>query len=73
MATRGPDPTVTDAELIDSIERQPRPFATAKSVAIDVSLSRERARQRLNRLSNEGELQREKVAGGIVIYWIDPV
>ena len=70
MSTRGPDPKVADSELLDAVKRETRPFATAKSVSQTVSLSRERARQRLNRLSDQGKIEREKVAGGIVIYWL---
>jgi DNA-binding Lrp family transcriptional regulator len=71
MATRGPDPKVTDQELIHTIRTDARPFATARSVADEVSLSRERVRQRLNRLAEEGSVERAKVAGGIVLYWLE--
>ncbi|WP_436934980.1 winged helix-turn-helix transcriptional regulator [Halovenus marina] len=69
MAVRGPDPTVSDSEIISAIESTDCPFATAKDVAEIVGLSRERARQRLNRLSEQGAIEREKTSG-VVIYWL---
>lgn len=70
MATRGPDPTVTDEELIQAIREHEDPFATAGDVADTVGLSGERVRIRLNRLADAGEVDRSKVGGRAVIYWL---
>lgn len=68
MTTRGPDPKVSDAQLVSAIHETDHPFAVAKDVAKQVDLSRERVRQRLNRLNDENRIQRAKVSGA-VIYW----
>jgi prophage antirepressor-like protein len=70
MATRGPDPKVSDTQLLTAITETEYPFAVAKDVADCVGLSRERARQRLNRLSKQDEIERAKVSG-VVIYWVE--
>jgi len=71
MSTRGPDPEVTDETLLRSIRNGERPFATVTTVTETISLGRERVRQRLNRLSSEGKLNREQVSGSVVLYWLD--
>lgn len=70
MATRGPDPKVSDAQLVTAIHETDHPFAVAKDVANRVGLSRERVRQRLNRLNDENQIKRAKVSGA-VIYWVE--
>jgi predicted ArsR family transcriptional regulator len=70
MATRGPDPKVSDRQLLTAIVETDHPFAVAKDIADRVGLSRERARQRLNRLSKQDEIERAKVSG-VVIYWVE--
>lgn len=70
MASRGPDPKATDEEIVQSIASAENPFVTAGDVASDVSLSSERARQRLNQLEKEGKIVRTKVGGSAVVYWI---
>ena len=71
MSTRGPDPEVTDEALLNSISNSERPFATVTTVTEKVSLGRERVRQRLNRLSSQGKLNREQLSGSVVLYWLD--
>jgi len=69
MSTRGPDPKVTDDELLDAMGRDERPFTTATAVAEKVPLSANRVRSRLQRLAEEGVIRAEPVAGDIKIYW----
>lgn len=71
MATRGPDPTVTDNQLTDAIRETGYPGGTASDVAEIVGLSRQRARQRLERLCENDELYRAKLNSGVVLYWCD--
>lgn len=71
MSTRGPDPKVTDETLLSCIKSDSRPFATVSTVTKEVSLSHERVRQRLNRLSDQGRIQREQISGSVVLYWAD--
>lgn len=68
MATRGPDPTVTDNELLHVVEGTDAPVVTASSVSERVDLGAERCRQRLNRLTDQGELKTERL-NQIRVYW----
>lgn len=70
MSTRGPDPKATDAEIMRIIESVEPPFVTTGDIAEAVSLSTERARQRLNQLDSQGQLHRTKVGSSAVVYWI---
>jgi len=69
MAMRGPDPEVTDDELLQAIAGTDYPFATISDVAHSVDLSRERVRQRLKELEAEGVVNCVKT-GGVMIYWL---
>lgn len=71
MSTSGPDPKVTDERLIDCIQSDPRPFATVTTVTERVALGRERVRQRLNRLSRQERIHREKISGSVGLYWLE--
>lgn len=71
MSTKGPDPTVSDSELIEAIKRTERPFATAKQVSDTVGLSDWRVRQRLERLDENNEIKRDRIGGGPFIYWLE--
>lgn len=70
MSTRGPDPKATDEEIMDIIRSADPPFVTTRDIAEAVSLSSERARQRLNRLDSNGQIDRTKVGSSAVVYWI---
>ena len=70
MATRGPDPKATDEEILNIIRSAESPFVTTRDVAEAVSLSSERARQRLNRLNKQEQIDRTKVGSSAVVYWI---
>lgn len=69
MSARGPDPKVTDDELLDAVEADERPFTTATAVTESVPLSANRVRQRLGRLADEGVINCAPVARDIKIYW----
>jgi len=70
MATRGPKPTVTDDQLISAFSNTGYPGGTASDIAELVGLSRQRVRQRLERMVNNGNLQRAKLNSGVVLYWL---
>ena len=57
MSKPGPDPEVTDAELVTAIESRDEPYATAKDVADITGLSRWRTSQRLSRLADKGQIE----------------
>ena len=60
---------MTDQELLKTVESAERPFVTITEVATEVGLSSTRARERLNELVEEGELNKAKVGGRAVVYW----
>jgi len=74
MATRGPEPTVSDAKLTEIIEnasqRWGRPFVTATEVAEEIGMSRQGVHRRLERLYQEGEIRKYKPGRG-AIWWTD--
>jgi DNA-binding Lrp family transcriptional regulator len=70
MATRGPQPNVTDREILQELENGGYPFDTASTLSERVNLSRQRLRKRLNRLAENGIIERAKVSG-VVLYWSD--
>ena len=69
MSTRGPDPKVSDAELTRAMNNTDEPFATAKQIAESVGLSSFRVRQRMNSLSEAGEIESARLGEGPYIYW----
>jgi len=69
MSKPGPAPKVSKDEIVKAVKDTRYPFATAGDVASAVSLSRERARQRLNKLVECEGLERETVGGSAVVYW----
>jgi len=73
MATRGPEPKVSDDELLNVVDSDTRPFSTVSYVAENVDLSNTRVRERLARMVSEGYIRSERVAGDIKIYWSDSV
>ncbi|WP_431357803.1 FaeA/PapI family transcriptional regulator [Haloarcula marina] len=70
MSTRGPDPKVTDEEIIETVRSADPPFVTTGDIAEAVCLSTERARQRLNKLNEQGTIDRMKVGSSAVVYWL---
>jgi len=70
MATRGPEVMVEDAELVTAVGASDRPVATASEVADAVGLSNFRTRQRLATLAENGEIQKARISGGTLIYWL---
>ena len=71
MATRGPEPKVSDDRLLEVIDNDDRPFSTVAYVANRVELSNTRVRQRMAAMVEKGYIRSEKVAGDIKIYWSD--
>jgi len=69
MATRGPEPKVSDDQLLAAIDSDERPFSTVAYVSEHVDLSNTRVRQRLATMAEDGSIESEHVAGDIKIYW----
>lgn len=68
--TPGPTPSATDEEIISAISGATEPFTTAGDVAEAVGLSRQRAHDRLQRLYESGRIEKTKVGGSAVVWWI---
>lgn len=66
----GPDPTMTDAEIVEHIVASDVPVATAGDIATVADVSRAAARERLEQLVERGALRR-KDAGAAVVYYPD--
>lgn len=71
MSKPGPDPQVSDSQLLQAIRQDERPFSTTGAVEKRVSLSGNRVRQRLKTLSKDGPLECWEVARNIKIYWLE--
>lgn len=66
----GPDPEVTDDEIIRAIRETPYPAAGTNDVAERVGLTESRTRKRLKRLADEGRIGRRKIGANAAIHWI---
>jgi len=70
MATRGPEPMVTESKLREEIENHENPFVTASEMAEALGVARQTAYKHLQRMHENGELEKEKIGGSAVIWWI---
>lgn len=71
MSKPGPDPKVTNKELIEALEQHSKPVATANDVAETVGLSRTRASERLQRLASSGKVNSGRLGERVRVYWVD--
>ncbi|MCW8173298.1 helix-turn-helix domain-containing protein [Natrialba sp. INN-245] len=62
--------TVTDEEILAFIAREDRPIQTAQSISDQFGIDRSQAYRRLQRLSDDGVLERSKVGGRAVVWWL---
>ncbi len=63
-------PTVTDEEILAFIVRENQPIQTAQSVAEQFDFDRSQAYRRLQQLADEGLLEKAKVGGRAVVWWL---
>ncbi|WP_435101791.1 MarR family transcriptional regulator [Halarchaeum sp. P4] len=71
MSARGPDPRVTTSDLREIIKDHEEPFVTASDIADETGVARQTAHKYLQRLHEEGELERRKIGGSAVIWWLE--
>jgi Fic family protein len=64
----GPDPSMTDAEIVEHIVASNVPVATASDIATVADVSRAAARERLERLVERDALRRKDAGAGVVYY-----
>jgi len=70
MSARGPEAQVTREELLRKIREHENPFVTSSEMAEVFGVKRQTAYKHLERLSNSGVLEKEKVGGSAAIYWL---
>jgi len=70
MATRGPDPMLSDDELLQIIRESPDPFVSATEVAESADMARQTAYKHLQRLHESGVIEKKQVGGSAVIWWL---
>ena len=69
MSTKGPDPKVSNSELLNAVVDTDEPFATASQIAEQVGLSSWRVRQRMEKLADSGDIEKAQLGRGPYIYW----
>lgn len=63
-------PRTGDEDLLTYFLRADRPIQTAQSVADEFGLDRSQAYRRLQQLAEEGVIEKEKVGGRAVVWWL---
>ena len=63
--------STTDYDIWSFIFNAERPFQAAGDVAEHFDIDRSQAYRRLQRMSDDGELRKEKVGARAVVWWID--
>jgi|APHM01.1.fsa_nt_gi hypothetical protein len=69
MPNVGPDPQVSDEQLIAAIAETETPVASAQDVSGLVDLSRQRCAKRLQRLAENGRIK-EGTTSKTTVYWL---
>jgi len=67
---RGPDPETATFRILQEFVVSPEPAFIASEIAEELDISDEGARHRLNRLVEQGLLNKKKPGPRTVIYWI---
>lgn len=63
--------TVTKDRVLEAVASHPDPTVTAREVADALGCSPDAARKKLVRLHEAGDVQRKKVGGRAVVWWLD--
>lgn len=63
--------TTTDTAILSYLTDADQPFQTAQSVADQFGLDRSQAYRRLQRLADEGVLNKTKVGGRAAVWWAE--
>jgi len=66
----GPDPSVSDDEILELFRTSAEPVLTATEIAEQVDLSRRNILNRLKDLESEGEIRSKKVGGRSTVWWL---
>lgn len=68
MAKPGPDPSVTDEQIIRAIVTDRKPVRSTSEIAAAIDLTRQGTRKHLDRMQEAGLLNKDK-AGPTVVWW----
>jgi len=68
MGRPGPDPTVSDPDFVRAIVSNRKPAVATTEIADAVGLSRQATRRHLNRMHEDGLLNRGKT-GPTTVWW----
>jgi len=66
----GPDPTVSDEQILELFGESVDPVLTASEIADQVDLTRRNVLNRLKDLESEGSLKSKKVGGRSTVWWL---
>ncbi|MYL16167.1 HTH domain-containing protein [Halorubrum terrestre] len=66
----GPDPTVSDEQILSLFRESTDPVLTASEIADQVDLTRRNVLNRLKDLESNGHLRSKKVGGRSTVWWL---
>lgn len=66
---RGPDPDVSDVDILEFMIRHPTPAFIAREVAQHFDINEQTARNRLNQMVGKDLMYRKKPGENTVFYW----
>ena len=67
---RGPNPRVSDEEILQVFRQSADPVLTASEVATDLPIKRRSVYDRLSQLEEEDILESKKVGGRTTVWWL---
>ena len=67
---RGPDPEIDEYEILEVFLASSDPAMVPSEIAETLNVSTEGARHQMNRLADEGWLEKKKPGQRTVLYWI---
>ena len=70
MSTKGPEPVVTESKLVYKIRNHEDPFVTASQIGEIFNVSRQTAYKHLQRMYEQGDIEKRKIGGSAVIWWL---
>ncbi|GAB7092556.1 hypothetical protein JCM18237_28270 [Halorubrum luteum] len=66
----GPDPTVSDEQILELFRDSDDPVLTASEIADQVDLTRRNVLNRLKDLETKGAIESKKVGGRSTVWWL---
>ncbi|WP_277552321.1 MarR family transcriptional regulator [Halobaculum limi] len=68
----GPDPKVSDEQILQLVALAPDPIVTAGELTDQIEMTQQGVNKRLKSLVEAGYLESRKVGGAARVYWITP-